>query len=114
VFGLVMAEFGAWSSASFRKPRLNRRRRGFDMFKFSFAFTIVATAWFAGASAFAQERGTPEQRAACTPDALQLCASYIPDPGRVESCLRHRKSDLSEACRAVFESSTVGAEVKGK
>lgn len=89
--------------------------KGFDMFKFSFAFTIVAAAWFGGASAFAQEqRGTAEQRAACTPDALLLCASYIPDPVRVESCLRQRKSDLSEACRAVFESGPVAAAVKGK
>jgi hypothetical protein len=31
--------------------------------------------------AAAQEnRGTPEQRAACAPDAFRLCAGYIPDP----------------------------------
>jgi hypothetical protein len=85
------------------------------MFKFSFAFTVVVAACFTGASTFAQEqRGTPEQRAACTPDALLLCASYIPDPARVESCLRQRKSDLSEACRAVFDAGTVAAAGKGK
>ena len=47
-------------------------------------------------------RGTPEQRAACAPDAFRLCAGYIPDPTRVEHCLRQNKSDLSDACRSVF------------
>ena len=57
-------------------------------------------------SAFAQEnQGTPEQRAACAPDAFRLCAGYIPDPTRVEHCLRQNKSDLSDACRSVFEQS---------
>ena len=55
------------------------------------------------ATASAQEnRGTPEQRAACAPDAFRLCVSYIPDPARVESCLRQNMSDLSNACRSVF------------
>jgi hypothetical protein len=55
-------------------------------------------------AASAQEnRGTPEQRAACAPDAFRLCAGCIPDPGRVEFCLRQNKSDLSDACRSVFE-----------
>jgi hypothetical protein len=57
-------------------------------------------------SASAQEnRGTPEQRAACAPDAFRLCAGYIPDPNRVEQCLRQNKSDLSDVCRSVFEQS---------
>ena len=32
-------------------------------------------------TASAQEnRGTPEQRAACAPDAFRFCVGYIPDP----------------------------------
>ena len=50
-------------------------------------------------------RGTSEQRAACAPDAFRLCSSYIPDPIRVERCLRQNKSDLNDVCRAVFEQS---------
>jgi hypothetical protein len=50
-------------------------------------------------------RGTPEQRAACAPDAFRFCSSYIPDPTRVEYCLRQNKPDLSDACRSVFEQS---------
>ena len=57
-------------------------------------------------TASAQEnRGTPEQRAACAPDAFRLCVGYIPDPTSVEQCLRQNRSDLSDACRAVFEQS---------
>ena len=69
--------------------------------------SIAAAATFLCAtSAFAQEnRGTPEQRAACTSDALRLCSSYIPDATKIEFCLRQNKSDLSDACRSVFEQS---------
>jgi hypothetical protein len=58
-------------------------------------------------TASAQEnRGTPEQRAACAPDAFRFCIGDIPDPTRVEHCLRQNMSDLSDACRSVFEQST--------
>ncbi len=50
-------------------------------------------------TASAQEnRGTPEQRAACAPDAFRLCLGYIPDPTSVEQCLRQNISDLGNAC----------------
>jgi hypothetical protein len=60
-------------------------------------------------SAFAQERGTPEQQAACAPDAFRLCSSDIPDAGRVESCLRQQKARLSASCRALFDQHTGAA-----
>jgi len=67
--------------------------------------SIAAAATFLCAtSAFAQgNHGTPEQRAACAPDAFRLCAGYIPYPSRVKHCLRQNKFDLSDACRSVFE-----------
>ena len=40
------------------------------------------------ASAFAQGKGTQQQREACTPDAMRLCGAYLLDAGRVEACLR--------------------------
>ena len=65
---------------------------------------VAATTFLCATSAFAQENhGTPEQRAACTSDAFRLCSSYIPDATKVETCLRQNKSDLSNACRSVFE-----------
>jgi hypothetical protein len=59
-------------------------------------------------------RGTPEQRAACVLDAFKLCSSYIPDPIGVEQCLRQSKADLSDACRSVFEQSASPVASKSK
>lgn len=75
------------------------------MFKNRPALAVLVFVALGAGAAHAQEenRGTPEQRAACAPDAFRLCASYIPDATSVEACLRQRKSGLSRACRAVFD-----------
>jgi hypothetical protein len=67
----------------------------------------VATAGIgAVAPASSQEyRGTWEQQIACTPDVWRLCSEQVPDVGRIVSCLRHNTPQLSNGCRAVFESS---------
>ena len=49
-------------------------------------------------------RGTLEQQMACTPDVWRLCAGQIPDVNRIVACLRQNTDQLSESCRAVFES----------
>jgi len=86
--------------------------KGFDMFKNRLVLAVPVLVAL-GTTAFAQEdRGTAEQRAACTSDAFRLCAGYIPDPTNVEACLRQRKSDLSDACRAVFENAAAAASVR--
>jgi len=63
------------------------------------AFARVA--WLAllasPASVFAQ--GTPEERRACTPDALRLCSAFIPDSDQITACLRQKNAELSEPCR---------------
>ena len=80
------------------------------MFKYAL---VVMLAVFGNGTAIAQEnRGTAEQRAACAPDAFRLCLSYIPDATNVEVCLRQRKSDLSDACSAVFEHAAEAASVR--
>ncbi|WP_299717117.1 hypothetical protein [Tardiphaga sp.] len=72
------------------------------MFKYTLVVTLAAL--FGNGAVLAQEdRGTAEQRAACAPDAFRLCASYVPDATSVETCLRQRQPELSNACRAVFE-----------
>lgn len=53
-------------------------------------------------SAFAQGQGTEQQQEACTPDAFRLCGAYMPDPGRVEACLRASGPRLSRPCYDVF------------
>ena len=57
---------------------------------------------FASSPATAQQ-WTPEQRAACEPDAMRLCQQYIPDVDRVRACMAHYRRYLSPACRALFE-----------
>ena len=56
-------------------------------------------------TAFAQEyRGTWEQQIACTPDVWRLCSDQVPDVNRIVACLRQNTPQLSNNCRAVFES----------
>ena len=88
-----------------------QQKKGFCMFKYT--LVIMLAALFSNGTAFAQENlGTAEQRAACAPDAFRLCLSYIPDATNVEACLRQRKSDLSDACRAVFDHAAEAASVR--
>ena len=54
------------------------------------------------AAAFA-ERGTQEQRDACTPDVFRLCGHLIPDADKIEACLRSAGPRLSPPCRVVFD-----------
>jgi hypothetical protein len=61
------------------------------------------------APASSQEyRGTWEQQMACTPDVWRLCSDQIPDANRIVSCLRANAPQLSNRCRAVFESNANG------
>ena len=48
--------------------------------------------------------GTAAQRAACTPDALRLCSSEIPNIPRIVACLRQNKPNLSKPCQAAMNS----------
>jgi hypothetical protein len=67
------------------------------------AMAAIAAMLCATAAAAQENRGTAEQQAACAPDALRFCSSYIPDPAGVEQCLRQNTSSLSDGCRSVFE-----------
>lgn len=73
--------------------------------KYAIVLAALVAACVCETVAVAQERtmGTAEQQAACTPDAFRLCGSYIPDPTKVEACLRQNETDLTAACRSVFE-----------
>jgi hypothetical protein len=51
-----------------------------------------------------ENRGTVEQQLACTGDVLSLCGDQIPDTNRIVACLRQNTPQLSNGCRAVFES----------
>ena len=47
--------------------------------------------------------GTPEQRRACTQDALKYCGDKIPDIPRITECVTMNIKKLSPLCRAQFK-----------
>jgi len=67
--------------------------------------TCVLSIAATGAAWPQEYRGTWEQQMACTPDVWRLCGDQIPDVNRIVSCLRQNTPQLSNGCRAVFESS---------
>ena len=69
----------------------------------SLALAIATTAVVAPASS-QEYRGTWEQQMACTPDVWRLCSDQVPDVSRIVACLRQNTPQLSNNCRAVFES----------
>jgi hypothetical protein len=46
---------------------------------FKCTLVVMLASLFADGAVFAEDRGTPEQRAAYAPGAFWLCASYIAD-----------------------------------
>jgi len=48
------------------------------------------------------QQGTPEQQAACQPDVMRLCGSFIPDVDRIVACLKYNEPNLSPPCHDVF------------
>jgi hypothetical protein len=60
-------------------------------------------------TAVAEDRGTPEEREACTPDVLRLCLSSTYSVKAIMACMVQKKDQLSPACRKVI----VGAIDRG-
>ena len=80
--------------------RINMKRTVLCAMLVVSALTSPATV----AVASTEEKGTAEQRAACTPDVFRLCASEIPNVDRIVMCLKREKPRLSAGCKAVFAS----------
>lgn len=55
-----------------------------------------------GGVSWAADRGTAEERRACTPDVLRYCNEFIPDAGRVTACLQEKLRELSPDRRVVM------------
>jgi hypothetical protein len=71
----------------------------------SLALAAIGSVGALQSAVFAQEyRGTWEQQMACTPDVWRLCSEQVPDVSRIVACLRQNTPQLSNNCRAVFES----------
>lgn len=69
------------------------------------ALVLVASGFVPAASTYAASRndGSDEARRACTPDVFRLCSEHIPNADKITACLRAKKSQLSPACKAVFD-----------
>ena len=46
--------------------------------------------------------GTPEEQAACSPDATKFCSDAIPDTFRVLACLQDHREKLRKVCQKVL------------
>lgn len=62
----------------------------------------LAAALFVSVAAAPASAYTPEQEQACTPDAMRLCSSFIPNVDRITVCMIQKKSQLSPQCRRFF------------
>jgi hypothetical protein len=47
-------------------------------------------------------RGTPEDQAACRPDARRLCREYVGNDSAVLACFQQNREKLSPPCAAVL------------
>jgi hypothetical protein len=47
-------------------------------------------------------RGTPEDQAACRPDARKLCREHVGNDMAVLACFQQNRAKLSEPCAAVL------------
>ncbi|MFE1601186.1 hypothetical protein [Methylobacterium sp. ID0610] len=50
----------------------------------------------------AAAQGTQRERMACMSDAMTHCSSAVPDPDRIEVCLRRNYSRISSNCQLVL------------
>src|SRR5215813_1238698 len=91
------------------KPTQTQPEKGPDGMRMQRFVLTCALSIVASGAAWSQEyRGTWEQQMACTPDVWRLCSDQIPDVNRIVACLRQNAPQLSNGCRAVFESRASG------
>jgi hypothetical protein len=67
---------------------------------------LLLTVALVGAAvpALAQQRGTPQERAACAPAVRKFCKSANEDTVRVLACLQANRAKIGAACNKVLVS----------
>jgi len=76
-----------------------------------FSVAVAAGLWASTYATASLALGTVEERIACTPDVFRLCSSEIPNVDQIISCMKAKKTSLSQACRTVFGSRLARATV---
>jgi hypothetical protein len=57
---------------------------------------------------WAGAQGVVDVRQACAPDAMRLCNDFIPDEGKVKTCMLAKRAQLSVECRTAMGGGHVG------
>ncbi len=78
------------------------------------AYSMVTGLVFSSCVTASYALGTSEQRAACTGDVFRLCASEIPNVNGIIACMKTKRSSLSPACKAAFDSGLAEKTASGK
>jgi hypothetical protein len=68
----------------------------------TFALGMALAALSVAALPTAGHAYTPEEQAACQPDAFRLCGSEIPNIDRVTACMVAKRAQLSPECKRYF------------
>ena len=68
----------------------------------SLALGVALVALIVAAFPRAGHAYTPEEQAACQPDAFRLCGSEIPNIDRVKACMVAKRAQLSPECKRFF------------
>ena len=76
-----------------------RTRRLYLLASFLLGFAFLGAM---ASSPAAAQQGTPEQRAACENDAMQVCGQYVPDVVLITACMKRNCRNLSARCRAAM------------
>lgn len=68
-------------------------------------FALLSVFAVASTSAFAQDRGTPEQQKACGADVSRYCRSVMQEGDFVIlACLQQNRPKISKSCDAMLKS----------
>ena len=70
---------------------------------------IAATVLMFGMLTTVSHAYTFEQEQLCSGDAMRLCTSEIPNVAGITACMESRRDELSEGCRAAFETDAPAA-----
>jgi hypothetical protein len=77
-------------------------RSGISQFGLIFAGTLSIAVFSGSVFSTAARAYTQEEEQACTPDAMRLCSSEIPDVDRITACMIRLRDQLSPECRVFF------------
>ena len=82
----------------------------------SLAAALCLAVWVSPASAQRADDMKGQGQHPCAGDAQRLCGEFIPDKGKIATCLGQKRSELSAACGAILGGgkAKVSRKAKGK